>query len=111
MDLDIEVDTSAAGIVILRVRGSLDMQSRTDLIQVGQRALGAGPVSTFALDLTDVTFMDSTGVGALVELSRDAEDANAAFRIDNPSVRVRRILDLTGLSEAWDTNSDAPEPG
>ena len=49
------------------------------------------------VELSDVTFLDSTGIGALVELGRDAEDANAQFVISDPSPRVMRILEMTGL--------------
>ncbi len=110
MELDIEVDETDAQQPVLQVRGSIDMQSRADLIRVAQRSLAAGSVTTLVLDLTGVRFMDSTGIGALVELSRDAQEAQAGFRIRNPSSRVTHILELTGLLDAWDIETDAPPP-
>ncbi len=106
MDLRIEVDTAAAATPVVVLRGSLDVQSRGDLIRIGQQTLAAGAVSTLILDLTGITFIDSTGLGALVELSHDADEADAAFRIRNPSARVTRILDLTGLTGSWAIERD-----
>ncbi len=45
--------------------------------------------------------MDSTGIGAFVELSRDAEDREASFSIRNPSARVQRLVELVGLTDLW----------
>jgi anti-anti-sigma factor len=52
--------------------------------------------------------MDSTGIGALIDLAREADDHGKTFAIEEPSQRVLRILTLTGLQDAW-TAQSAPE--
>lgn len=100
MNIGIEAGTDERGRALLRVSGAIDIQSREALITAGRAALD-GNSGALVLDLADVTFMDSTGIGALVELGHDAEDAGAELLIRDPSPRVVRILDMTGLGEAW----------
>jgi anti-sigma B factor antagonist len=100
MNIGIEADTDENGRALLRVSGAIDMQSREALLTAGRAALGRD-TSGLVLDLAEVNFMDSTGIGALVELGHDAEDAEVDFALREPSPRVIRILEMTGLSDAW----------
>jgi anti-sigma B factor antagonist len=100
MNIGIEADTDDTGRALLRVSGAIDVQSRDALLTAGRAAL-EGDSPGLVLDLSNVTFMDSTGIGALVELGHDAEDADAGFSLRHPSARVVRILTMTGLGDAW----------
>jgi anti-anti-sigma factor len=107
MELRIDESRGAAGDVVLTVSGSVDLASQGALLAKGQELLARGDLTAIALDLGDVTFLDSTGIGALVELSRDAEDQDVAFAIRNPSPRVTRVLEVTGLRDRWQVVSDS----
>lgn len=87
-----------AGTVLVLV-GSIDMVSRDGLLEEGRRLLDEG--GSLRLDLAGVDFMDSTGIGALVELSKVAAHLNRTFDIVAMSARVRRVLEVTGLQDAW----------
>jgi anti-sigma B factor antagonist len=100
MNIGIEAGTDDSGHALLRVSGAIDIQSRDALLTAGRAALERR-AQGLVLDLAEVTFIDSTGIGALVELGHDAQDADAKFELRNPSVRVVRILDVTGLIDAW----------
>jgi anti-sigma B factor antagonist len=106
MQISIERGVDASGRTVLTVSGAIDVQSRDQLGSAGREALGGG-ANPLVLDLADVTFIDSTGIGTLIELGHDAEDAEAGLVIRNPSPRVTRILQLTGLEDAWDVESAA----
>lgn len=108
MNIGIEASTDATGRAVLRISGAIDVQSRDAMLTAGRSALESDAPS-LVLDMADVSFMDSTGIGALVELSNDAQDADAAFAIRDPSPRVVRILAMTGLGDAWPVEyGDAP---
>ncbi len=49
------------------------------------------------LDLTDLTHMDSAGLGSLVGLYVSAKRASCDFRLINLSKRVRKLLGITHL--------------
>ena len=100
MNIRIEQGTDEAGRRVLQVIGAIDLQTRDRLGEAGRTALtdGTGPL---VLDLARVSFIDSTGIGALIELGHDAADRDRALVIRQPSSRVMRILELTGLADAW----------
>ena len=108
MNIGIESVTDDAGRCVVRVSGAIDVQSRAALLTAGRAALETD-APALVLDLGDVSFLDSTGIGALVELSHDAEDAQTAFALRDPSPRVIRILQMTGLGDTWPIEYGAAE--
>ena len=94
MDLTITRTDSA-----LKLVGSIDLVSRQSLIDAGTTILDEG--GSLTLDLSGVDFMDSLGIGALVALSKASEAHGRPFVIAETSPRVRRVLEVTGLGEAW----------
>jgi anti-sigma B factor antagonist len=101
MDLDIAEHDDDSGRAVLTVTGSVDLASRSRLLEAGHAALRREGCHGLVLDLEQVQFVDSTGVGAFVELATEAEDQGATFEIRNPSARVQRLLEVTGLAETW----------
>ena len=49
------------------------------------------------LDLTDLTKMDSMGLGTIVRLYASARSASCDFELINLSARVRELFGITGL--------------
>lgn len=80
----------------LQVSGELDIASAAELRGAGEAAF-SGDCSTLRLDLADVTFMDSTGLGVLIGLRNAAQSSEKTLVIANPSPTVSRLLDLSGL--------------
>jgi anti-sigma B factor antagonist len=109
MDLDIAERQDDAGRAVLVVTGSIDLESRERLLEAGHAALRRDGCHGVVLDLEGVQFVDSTGVGAFVELAAEAEDHGATFEIRNPSARVQRLLEVTGLADAWAEQTDQSE--
>jgi anti-sigma B factor antagonist len=52
--------------------------------------------ATVRLDLRDVTFIDSTGINALVIADRRSTQRGCRLVLSAPSPAVRRVLDYTG---------------
>lgn len=85
------------GIVVLRLYGELDMATATELRRALAEAIGCEP--SVVVDLADLSFIDSTGIGVLVGASRLAEDAGCSFVLRSPSRSVRKALRLTGVDQ------------
>ena len=83
----------------LALAGSIDMVSRQDLLDAGHQVLDAG--GSLTLDMSGVDFIDSTGIGALIELAKSSEKLGRRFAVGEKSPRVRRVLEATGLDDAW----------
>jgi anti-anti-sigma factor len=54
--------------------------------------------ATLLLDLSDVSFLDSSGLRVLLDASRTAADTDWPFFIVRPSSAVRRLIALTGTA-------------
>ncbi|MGH9087408.1 MAG: STAS domain-containing protein [Acidimicrobiales bacterium] len=52
---------------------------------------------TVVVDLTELTFMDSSGTAALLAARQKVTDAGHGFVIRGASGFVRRVFDLSGL--------------
>jgi anti-sigma B factor antagonist len=51
------------------------------------------------LDLRPVSFMDSSGIAALIRIRQRCLEANEGFRLVEASWVVKRVLELTGVVE------------
>ncbi|MEV8513521.1 STAS domain-containing protein [Dactylosporangium sp. NPDC051484] len=88
---------AADGTVTVTASGELDMITAPDLINVLRKAIHRhGP--RVDLDLTGVTFMDSTGLQVLVAANTDV---GGGLRITGTSPAVYRLLRLTGVLEEF----------
>jgi anti-anti-sigma factor len=76
--------------------GELDAASSKELETALVDARAEGSV---ALDLTDVSFIDSSGLRVVTGAARDAEAGSVGFVICGASEAVRRIFEITGLGE------------
>ncbi|RHW34884.1 anti-sigma factor antagonist [Lysinibacillus yapensis] len=54
---------------------------------------------TIELDLSNVNYMDSTGLGVFVAFYKKVVKENAALKLVNLSGRLTRLFEITGLSE------------
>lgn len=81
------------GIDLVICSGELDLVSAERL----HTALGRTRGSRVVIDLTDVSFIDSTGLSILITAYRDHPDG--ALRICGPSREVRRVLEVTGFAD------------
>jgi anti-sigma B factor antagonist len=59
-----------------------------------------GPV--VHVDLRRVSFIDSSGLGMLVGVLKEAREANGQIRLMNAGREVRRILQVTGLEALFE---------
>lgn len=63
----------------------------------------------FIVDLTDLDFMDCTGIHLLVRAAADARDQGARVRIRvRQSGPVRRVLDILGPGTGLDRMLESP---
>jgi anti-anti-sigma factor len=75
----------------VRVIGELDLASMNQLVE--SMATIDGQATT--LDLSGVTFIDSSGLHALLTIRREHPEV----RLVNPSPLARRVIDLVGLTD------------
>jgi anti-sigma B factor antagonist len=84
-------------IVTITVSGDFDLSSAPQLRRHVAQALAAS-CSLVVVDLGEVTFIDCTGVSALLACLADIELAGAALALRELNPRVVRMLELTGTT-------------
>lgn len=91
------------GGCVVRAAGDLDIAAAEDFIEVVRVSLGRCP--SVEIDLADITFLDSSGLGALVRLHKEAEAQGVSLHLSNVSAAADRLLRLTGLVDFFDIQS------
>ncbi|MDI6100598.1 STAS domain-containing protein [Actinoplanes sp. NEAU-A12] len=97
MESSIRTALADDGTVTVTVVGEIDYSNSSEVARGMDDAVTAWSPPAVAVDLRDATFIDSTGLGALIEGYRAATARGIDFRVVNPSDTFRRVLTVTGL--------------
>ena len=87
-----------AGTATVTLRGEVDILTVDQVRVVLGEALAIRP-QEILVDLSELAFIDSTGLGALIFGFQRARDAGVRFRLADANPTVRQILMLSGLLE------------
>jgi anti-sigma B factor antagonist len=102
------IETRLNGSVCtLRLYGEADLAVAEQILEVGAAALSEPGTTAVIVEMARLTFIDSTGLGALVGLRNLAMASNKTVQLAQPSERVKRVLDISGLATVFDTSLDA----
>jgi anti-sigma B factor antagonist len=96
------------GTVVVRLAGELDLYNSAEVGTALERATGESP-PRLVVDLGEVSFVDSTILGTLVEAKKRLPEG-AGFLLAAPNANVRRVLEVSGLErhfEVRETVEDA----
>lgn len=93
----------------LRLVGELDMSTAPQLNDALDQLAGEGQ-RRLLIDLTDLTFCDSTGIAAFVRGDNRAAAEGGWLRITGATGRVARVLEVTGLADVLRYDPDTPDP-
>ena len=83
-------------VPIVTVQGQLVVTNRQEFKQMVLDAMEQG-ARTVIVDFTDASYIDSSGLGALVSLSRRLRDAGGDLRLVGLSDELRTLFELTRL--------------
>ncbi|MER7564165.1 STAS domain-containing protein [Streptomyces sp. NPDC097941] len=90
--------TAVDGIPVVTVRGEIDHTVKDMLSQALLPDDGPTPPRT-VVDLSGVTFMDSSGINVLVAAHKSMSDAQGWLRLAAPQASVLRLIELVGLDQ------------
>jgi anti-anti-sigma factor len=96
--------------VVLRLVGELDMSTVALLSQVAD-GLIRDERAEITVDLGELTFMDSTGLRALLQLRGDAQANDANLTLVPGPDAVMRILRIAGMEDSFEFVDGSPPPG
>ena len=103
----------AGGITVLEVRGEADVYSSPTLRDRLMDLLDTGSPDAVApvvvVDLSEVGFIDSTGLGTLVAAHKRAADQNGALPVVCAQDRILKLLRITGLDDVFEIHATLDE--
>lgn len=90
----------ADDVCVVRALGEVDLTTVADLDSALRQVQGNGDANV-VLDLWDVTFIDSVGLGVLLSAKRRAQKGIGGFAvIAEPGGPVQTVFDLAGLTDS-----------
>jgi len=102
-------DTSAWPVV--RLSGEIDLSNAEALGAAAESAV-SNRASGLVLDLSEVTFLDSTGLRLVFRLARRLGDRQQALRLVVPDgARIARLLSLSGVASVAEVVRQHPPTG
>ena len=96
---------------ILRLEGDLDIASVPALSAAADEALAFKGCQQVVLDLHQLTFLDSSGMGGLVAVRAATEHARQTLVLDRVPDFAARVLTLGGLAAMFGLDADATIAG
>jgi anti-sigma B factor antagonist len=85
-------------VVTVTISGEIDIATCRAMRDALAAELGHGPVH-LEVDMSTVTFMDASGIGALLAARRQAVDAGGSLTLRAASRAIRRLTGVLGLDE------------
>ena len=101
----IEQSAGGDGRCKLAIAGELDISSSSQVEDEVNRALADGATSV-EIHLSDVSFIDSTGLRTFLQLNQRAESDGWRLRLASLSEPVTTLLEVTGLGEELSITDD-----
>jgi anti-sigma B factor antagonist len=98
------------GVDVLALDGRIVLGEETIALREKVKGQLAAGKKRLVLDLRNVTFIDSSGLGALVAAHSSAKSCGASLRLCNLGLRFNELLQITKLYtvfEVSDTEEDA----
>ncbi len=93
-DVVVETQTDPSGAKVVSLSGELD-SANADALDAKLAPLVQERPTELIFDLSALRFMDSAGIAVLLGVAAKV----GAVRLRDPSPAVRRVIELTGLSD------------
>lgn len=94
------VRSQEGDVQVVEAAGELDASTAARLRGAFDEVFAAGHRSII-VDLERITFIDSSGLSALIYAYKQATDRAGRLTLRSPSATVVRLLDMTGQSERF----------
>ena len=84
--------------LFLYISGEITLERTGILKQETEELLKAGSFSNLVLELSKVSFVDSSGIGFLVSLNTKIRSMGRRMYLLKPSIQIKKTLDLVQLT-------------
>jgi anti-sigma B factor antagonist len=99
----------AGDVVVLQLRGHLVVDGGDRALRERVRLLTALGKTSILVDLGDVSYIDSGGIGTLVQVFTEVVNLGGELKLLHPSWRSTRVLEITHLTSVFEIFEDEEE--
>ena len=85
--------------MVIRLRGRVDIASNEMLASEFENLVKANPGSHFTIDLSNVEYISSSGLGALVRLKRELAINSKELSLFGLASSVAKVFEVSGMKE------------
>jgi anti-sigma B factor antagonist len=100
----------SGGLVTVAVSGEVDLAAGTVVGDAIDDALASDGVTLVQVDLSEVDFLDSSGIALLIRGRRAAGERGVAYRVTGANGIALQVLELTGVWEHLSGDTGQNEP-
>lgn len=98
MNFTIDIQT-VEGMPVLYLQGEVDAFTAPKLQEKLIPLVSDVEIVKVTVDLSNVSYMDSTGIGTFIGALKAAQKSGCQLYIQNPTSRVQRLFAITGLQQ------------
>lgn len=103
--IEIDVFRTPDDVVVVVPKGRLNMVAARQMKELLSTLVGEG-TPRIVVDLEQTTFLDSSGLGALIGGLKSARQAGGDLRIARPSAEVLTVFQLTNMDKVLRPRDD-----
>ena len=94
------------GVTILDISGRITLGDETGMLRDAVRALLSKGIKKIVLNLAEVSYIDSTGVGELVGSLMSVRNQGGDLKLMNLTQKVKDVVNVTKLYTVFDIKED-----
>jgi len=98
-DLKMKVETPDVKLTVLRLNGEFENMAVINAKDELFGHLNKAKTSNFMLDFGEISYIDSAGVGTLLEMAKTAKDKGVQFGLVNVQDPVKKVLLITKIDK------------
>ena len=98
----VTVRASDGGSVVVALAGDFDMSGVEKFHSCIDELIDSSNGAELIVDLSDVTFIDSSGIAAMLEARRLVTREHRELRFENLTAPASRLFELAGLTDLFD---------
>jgi anti-sigma B factor antagonist len=97
------------GVTLIRCAGDITLGAATNALRGAIRTAILGGEKKVLIDLGDVKFLDSTGIGEIVAGYTLAWENQARLKLARLPQKIKDVLEVTRLSTVFEVHEDAAD--
>jgi anti-sigma B factor antagonist len=105
--MSLKLNTRHVGdVMVIDVSGRITLGEGSSAIRDEMRGLATSGTRKVLLNLEDVSYIDTSGIGELVAGLTSVAKTGGAMKLLNPTRRVKDLLRITNLNVIFDVHED-----